>query len=103
MSKFIDGQLYRTLIAILEDAAVNSDVAYMISDMELQHGRGYYDSFIESLEKQKIILQELLRQSNTYSDFTVYTYLNRKNEISGFKLEYSESGNLYPVVSCSCT
>ena len=93
-------QLCKTLIDMLDDASCNSDVAFIIAEMENDLGQDYYEEFQLYLKQQKHQLQNVIAHLDKYSDFTLYTYLNAKNEIAGIKLEFSEDGTLYQVFSC---
>lgn len=94
-------QLCHTMIAILEDVSVNPRVCEIIRSIEEHTGKVYYEEFLKSLEKEKIELRKLLQQSNAYDTYTLYTYLNRRKEIAGIKLEYINDGNVYCVFSAN--
>ena len=90
-------QLCYTLISILEDASQNPNVAAMIRDIEIQTGKTYYTEFLKALEEEKSKIKNYLLHSDAYEEFTIYTYLNRRQEIVGVKLEYTHEGNIFPI------
>lgn len=92
-------RLYQTMLSIMEDAAINPAVANIFYDIEKQTGREYYNDFQKDIEQKILILERLVQEEKSYSDFTLYTYLDRYNNIIGLKIEYSEGGILYPVLS----
>ena len=92
-------QLCYTMIAIMEDAAVNPRIREIIRRIEDHTGKVYYDGFLESLEKEILQFKKLSQQSNAYDTYTLYTYLNRHKKIAGIKLEYIQSGDLYCIFS----
>lgn len=92
-------QLCYTLISMLEDASQNPNVAVMIRDIEIQTGKTYYTEFIKALEQEISEIKNYLLHSDAYEDFTIYTYLNRRQEIVGVKLEYTHEGNIFSIGS----
>lgn len=94
-------QLCHTMIAILEDASVNPSVYEIIRSIEEHTGKAYYEEFLKSLENEILELRKLSQQSNAYDSYTLYTYLNRRKEISGIKFEYINNGNVYCVFSAN--
>ena len=93
-------QLYHNLLSIIEDASVNPEIANLFHNVENQKGDAYYTDFLLSLNEQKSALNQLIQQSDGQSVFTLYTYLNRKNEIVGLRIEYFENGEQYHLFSC---
>ena len=91
--------LYQTQIAILEDATINPAVANIFYDIEKQTEKDYFNDFQTDIEQKILILERLVREEKSYSNFTLYTYLDRYNNIIGIKIEYSEEGIVYPFFS----
>ena len=92
-------KFYTTLIEMIDVASNDPEIASFFYQEDGQIQKAFYEDYVQSLNRQRMVLEDLIQQSDDYGSFVLSTYLNNKNEIVGVDLAYTQNGVSYSMFS----